>query len=295
MRFKAKLSNEKLGVFQGVAATLEKIGPLGVVHLSDTSIQLCIRNDSGQGDDVLAFSALEQKELFHDWRIESQSGNCILLQLTLQNLLDALHSARNAPQCQLKLTKRNGQAALCLETRALEVDVIHDIPVTVMRASEYQYYCPPDVPQPQVQLELPMSRNLKTVIDRLKNISRYIYLHGEMTGALTLRAETDSLVIQTYFSNLRPRLDSLDESCEENRGTVKVDTKKLATVLSSYSLRFDSIIMCLIEGYSLVVHVILSPSNCGTLTFYLPVMSINDEDMWVEEEDRRDGGEDGRQ
>lgn len=38
------------------------------------------------------------------------------------------------------------------QRQALEVDVVHDIPITVLRASEIQQYMPPDVPTPQVRL-----------------------------------------------------------------------------------------------------------------------------------------------
>jgi len=110
----------------------------------------------------------------------------------------------------MKLTKRMGQPVLCVETRAMEVDVVHDIPVFVMRASEYEYYRPPDVPQPEVQLELPNSKGFKNVVDRLKNIARNVYLHGDMMGSLTLRAETEAVSIKTFFTNLTPRFESLE-------------------------------------------------------------------------------------
>ncbi len=40
----------------------------------------------------------------------------------------------------------------------MEVDLLHEIPVRVMRAADIQYYTPPDVPPPRVQLELPYNR-----------------------------------------------------------------------------------------------------------------------------------------
>lgn len=63
----------------------------------------------------MPYSDLNQSELFLEWRIESASGNCILFELSLKNFLDALDSAKKAPQCQLKLTKRHGQPVLCVE------------------------------------------------------------------------------------------------------------------------------------------------------------------------------------
>jgi hypothetical protein len=40
----------------------------------------------------------------------------------------------------------------------MEVELLHEIPVRVMRAADIQYYTPPDVPPPRVQLELPYNK-----------------------------------------------------------------------------------------------------------------------------------------
>jgi len=238
----------------------------------------------------MPYTELNQTELFMEWRIESQSDNCILFEIALQNFLDALNSAKKAPQCQLKLTKRKGQPVLCVETRAMDVDVVHDIPVNVMRASEYEYYRPPDVPQPQVQLELPNSKGFKNVVDRLKNISRNVFLHGDMAGSLTLRSQTESVCIKTFFTSLTPRFESLEEEeCSGNKCVLKVDSKKLAMVLHAYNfLRFNAIIMCMIKDHSLILHVLLEPAASGTLTFYLPIVPLLNEDQ----EDDEQGGAD---
>ena len=263
------------------------------MHLSEDNIRFAGLKDQ-RSEDVMPYADLNQNELFMEWRIESQSENCILFELALQNFLDALNSARKAPQCQMKLTKRNGQPVLCVETRAMEVDVVHDIPVVVMRASEYSsYYRPPDVPQPQVQLELPNSKGFKTVVDRLKNIARAIYLHGDMVGSLTLACDTESVSVKTFFTNLNPRFESMeDEDCAENKCVLKVDSKKMAIVLHAYTfLRFSAIITCMIKDHSLIMHVLLDPPSYGTLTFYLPIIPLaaEEEDEWLGHEAGRIG------
>jgi hypothetical protein len=42
----------------------------------------------------------------------------------------------------MKLTKRNGQAVLCIETRAMEIDIVHDIRVTVNLTSQSNHTIP---------------------------------------------------------------------------------------------------------------------------------------------------------
>jgi len=49
--------------------------------------------------------------------------------------------------------------------QALDIELLHEIPIRVMRAADIQYYAPPDVPVPRVQLELPYNRSMRTVLE----------------------------------------------------------------------------------------------------------------------------------
>ncbi len=49
--------------------------------------------------------------------------------------------------------------------QALDIELLHEIPIRVMRAADIQYYAPPDVPMPRVQLELPYNRSMRTVLE----------------------------------------------------------------------------------------------------------------------------------
>ncbi|CAM9361929.1 unnamed protein product [Discosporangium mesarthrocarpum] len=272
MRFKAKVLQDKLLVFAGLIGALEKIGAACIMYLTETKVQFAIQETGA--DEVQVFSELEQEMLFYEYRIESQSNNCILFIANASLLLQALNSGRSAPTCQMKLAKRQGMPCLSVETRALEIDVVHDIPIRVMKASDIQYHSPPEVQMPQIQLELPRHRSLRTVIDRMKAIDKTVYVDADMGGQIVFRVEKTDATIKTYYTNLTPRFESMDEQqCRRNQASVKVDVKKLAAVLSVYSLRFDKAICCIIGGYSLVLHVILLPVGVGTLTYYMPVMN----------------------
>lgn len=66
---------------------------------------------------------------------------------------------------------------------------------------------------------------------------------------------------------------------DQNRCTLKVDSRKLSMVLHAYTfLNFNSIIMCMIREHSLVLHVLLEPASNGALTFYLPIVLLNDDE-----------------
>eukprot|EP00968_Pinguiococcus_pyrenoidosus_P023369 scaffold3726_cov270-Pinguiococcus_pyrenoidosus.AAC.9 len=281
MRFKAVLYQEKLMVAEGVIQALEKAGggttPTVLLHLSEEGLKLAL--PTNKSEDAQVFAELQQDVLFSEYRIESQSENCILLEAGLANLGRALRSGRTAPLCQLKLTKRGGQPCLCLETRALEVDVTHDIPVKVLKASEIEAYAPPEVPSPTVQLELMQSRQLRTIVDRLKVFDKYLYIDSSMAGNMTLRVQSGEVTVKTFFPNLTPRFDGMDEDAAiDNEVTVRVDGKKLASVLAFYALSCECAIACFVEGYTFIIHVFLAPRSVGTLTYYLPI-GVDDSSM----------------
>jgi len=77
----------------------------------------------------------------------------------------------------MKLAKRNGGIpCLCLDAVHAgggrgNIEVHHAIPIRIMRAVEMQYHVPPRINMPDVQLELPNDRPLRTVVERLRSMS----------------------------------------------------------------------------------------------------------------------------
>jgi hypothetical protein len=61
-----------------------------------------------------------------------------------------------------------------------------------------QYHLPPRIQSPDVQLELPLDRPIRTVVERLKIMSPYINIEGRMTGELSLSIDGDGV----FGSNL---------------------------------------------------------------------------------------------
>eukprot|EP00611_Tribonema_gayanum_P021584 TRINITY_DN4181_c0_g1_i1.p2 TRINITY_DN4181_c0_g1~~TRINITY_DN4181_c0_g1_i1.p2 ORF type:complete len:184 (-),score=64.81 TRINITY_DN4181_c0_g1_i1:445-996(-) len=183
----------------------------------------------------------------------------------------------------MKLAKRAGGVPhLVVESRmsTMEMNVAQDIPVKLMNAEEADYYKAPVVPVSQVQLEMPVQRSMRAVVDRMKGIDKYLYLDANMRGQLVVRLETDSATIKTFFTQLSPRYEGMERGPQHNRdnkATLKVDAKKLATVLQVYGMSFEGAILCFVENVSLITHVFLAAS-IGTATFYQPVMvSMADE------------------
>lgn len=204
----------------------------------------------------------------------------------------------------LKLAKRNNIPCLCLDSvsggGSSRIQVHHTIPVRILKHTEMQYHLPPQIPLPDVQLELysHQTATIKTVVERLKALSPHVYLSANMTGELTLSLDSDGASIRTFLSKLHPR----PEDCKpgETECCVKVDTKKLSACLqwqanssgnssggggggghSNYhsvsNALVSSTLLCLVQNEMLIVHAILQPASVGFFTYYVPVHYLSED------------------
>ncbi|GAB5033927.1 checkpoint protein [Nannochloropsis oceanica] len=281
MKFRAGLVAKDLSLLNGVAQCFEKIGPSCLIYLSERSIKFA--SPKLGSDDVRVFSEIEQEKIFRDYRIESLANNSILFEIGLSNLIKSFTSAKTAQFVKLKLAKRGGQPCICLEARALDIELLHEIPIRVMRAADIQYYAPPDVPVPRVQLELPYNRSMRTVLERFKSMDRFCFVDGDMGGSLRLHVQNDRCHVQTFYGNLIPRYSegmAEDEEGREDGGTgfpscsIKLDTRRLLAALYFLGgIKYETALCCLIEASCLVLHVALG-GHAGSLTYYLPIYLV---------------------
>ena len=213
MRFKAKLMNDQLALLHAVISPISKLQDanrrFAVLYLDKEYVRISCKSESG----ITCFAELSQKELFVEHRIESAADNVIVCQVDLVSFKLALQSVvggggsigkpnqqrgsyssnnngnvLNSIQQEvviLKLAKRNQLPCLCLEGRHAQsdqsnhdVEIHQAIPVTIMRKTEMQNHLPPQINMPQVQLELPIDRPIRPVIDKLKALGQ----HGTCTA-----------------------------------------------------------------------------------------------------------------
>ena len=120
----------------------EKIGKTASIFLDTEFMRIAVIGDA---DAPRVFTEIKCATIFSEYRIESQSGNQILFEIDLDLFSRALTSGRHAQVCDLKMVKRGSLPCLCLETRAVDLHVQHDIPIKVLRAANIAFLAPPDV------------------------------------------------------------------------------------------------------------------------------------------------------
>lgn len=247
MKFKARINKENLNTLHGVIVALQRVGEKAVLLLSEDKIRIAVINENI--DSPKTYSELVTNILFTDYNIESLSSNFILLELELEHFSKALTSGKNAPQCQLKLIKRNSCPFLCFETKSittLTMDVSHDIPIRIHRSDDINYYLPPAVPSPNVALELPRGKLMKIVLEKMCKISKNVYITAYQSGRLNFRVDDTSATINTFFNNLQPDWGVLDQIEDiQNKATVKIDIRKISSVLNIHSLSWDNALLCM--------------------------------------------------
>lgn len=248
MKFRAKLTKDSLITLYNVILTFERIASCATIYLDEDTVRISLLSESI--DAPKCFAEINAKNLFSEYRIESQSENTILFEIYLNQLSRALASGKVASQSQLKLVKRDGRPCLCFETKAdesiLSVDVYHDIPLKLMKSTEVIHYLPPHMPAPTVALDLPKSKLMKTVVDKMSKFAKHVQITAAQSGQLALRADHSSVVINTYYTGLTARyIGELSPGTAANNQVVcKLNLRKLSVVLNMNNLLVDHATLC---------------------------------------------------
>jgi len=330
-----------------------------VLYLDNDKLVFSTRGSSfkNDSDGIFCFAELiSTNGIFNSHVIESlEVDNAILMELSLSQFKTALKGVLSTQkeatnnggnfvtigassiEVIIKLAKRNGGLPhLCFEVRDpltfnTRTDVNHGnaategigvnyaVPVRIMRVVELQYHVPPRLGMPDVQLVLPKDRPIRNVVERLRGISPYLYMEGNMKGVLTLRIDSEGGSIRISFDKLIPIHEDCKSSTQTSnqqvdnsqahghdddgdigkertsqttytqkepvRCTVKVDSKKLHASLhwqATLGIRdVSSAVLCMWENEMLVLDVTLNP-EIGRFMYYIPVHYVSSGDISLE-------------
>lgn len=283
MRFKARIGKENLIALHSVISSLERIGLRAALHLSPESIKISVIANAI--DDPRCFCEVSSDKMFHDYRIESQSDNSILFEIGLDLLSIALKSGLSADICQLKLVKRGSKPCLCFEAQASHtatiLDVKHDIPIRVQKASDIVYYQPPEVPPPDTALQLPRSKLLRTIIDKMARFGKSMKITSSQLGQLSFQIASyqSSVDIKTFVPNLTPiYTETMDRATYSNNvASVNVDINKLSAILRLHDLKWDNAVLYVTDNSTLFLE--LPYMDSGTIGFYVPIIMQGQDGM----------------
>jgi hypothetical protein len=227
--------------------------------------------------------ACAQLQLFEAADVESNAANHIGFELQLDQLERAVRSIQLAHKSTIKLTKI-GQLA-CLELGGMirqgkeqvETKVTQRVPVQILAPQQLAFYVEPHLGEPDVILELPKAQaQLKSVVERLKNISDRIELSSAQTGRFQLSCTTDMCSVSVEFKRLKPaNVNAEHRPPDDNTATVVVAAKNLAKVMgaSALSVNNGNCYAFFKHNHGIVIHATAPPPVAYWLSFHIPALS----------------------
>uniref|UniRef100_A0A8I3NB05 Checkpoint protein HUS1 n=1 Tax=Canis lupus familiaris TaxID=9615 RepID=A0A8I3NB05_CANLF len=242
MKFRAKIVDAAcLNHFTRVSAMIAKLAKTCTLRISPEKLNFVL-SDRAASAGVSMWCELEQENFFSEFQMEgiSAENNAIYLDLTAENLSRALKTAQNARALKIKLTNKHFPC-LTVSIELLSVSsssrvVTHDIPVKVIPRKLWKDLQEPTIPDSDVSIYLPALKTMKSIVEKMKNISNHLIMEANLSGELNLKIETELVCVTTHFKDLgNPPPASEDASQErppEQMAEVHIDIRKLLQFLA---------------------------------------------------------------
>ncbi|XP_039091604.1 checkpoint protein HUS1 isoform X3 [Hyaena hyaena] len=191
----------------GVSNMVSKLAKACTLRISPEKLNFIVSDKVANGG-VSMWCELEQENFFSEFQMEgvSAENNEIYLELTAENLSRALKTAQNARALKVKLTNKHFPC-LTISIELLSVSsssriVTHDIPVKVIPRKLWKDLQEPAVPDADVSIYLPVLKTMKSIVEKMKNISNHLIIEANLSGELNLKIETELVCVTTHFKDL---------------------------------------------------------------------------------------------
>ncbi|KAM3929487.1 checkpoint protein HUS1 isoform 2-T2 [Leptodactylus fuscus] len=155
--------------------------------------------------------------------------------------------------------------------------VTHDIPVSVIPRRLWNDFKEPIVPDFDVSVYLPAIKTMKSVVERMKNLSNFIVIEANRNGEINLKIETDLVFVSTHFKDLGnpPWVSESSQSDSQERDTdimseARVDIKKLLQFLAGQQVNPNKAICNIV--HKRMVHFILLHDDVS-LQYFIPAVA----------------------
>ena len=243
MKFRARLSREGVVQLNAIVSNLAKQGETSLIYLDTSFFRFAVQSGSIEG--VKAFAEINVENMFVEYRIQSNNNNIITFEVDLTLFSKALSSGKFSSACVIKLSKRDDKPHLSFEYAAREslvgLDVLHEIPVKLIRVNNQADILPPNVNDPEVSIMLSKSKSLKYIIDRFTKFSKNVSIRVHPSGRVSMHVDSSNAVIETFFSDISANILIPNFQEEIN---VTFNIKRLSTVLDYGLLSVQSNVLC---------------------------------------------------
>uniref|UniRef100_A0A8U8B7C7 Checkpoint protein n=1 Tax=Geospiza parvula TaxID=87175 RepID=A0A8U8B7C7_GEOPR len=246
MRFRAKIVDLAcLNHFSRIINTIAKLAKTCILRLTVCKLYFILSDKVANGGASM-WCELSQGNFFDEFQMEGVAAehNEIYLEFVPENLWRAFKTAQSAKAVKIKLTNKHCPCLrVAVELPSLSSSsriVTHDIPVGVIPRRMWNDFREPSVPDFDVSIYLPVLKTMKSVVERMKNLSNFIVIEANLSGEMNLKIETDLVSVTTHFKDLgNPPWASEDgyQSSAQGRDVESmaeacIDIKKLQQLLA---------------------------------------------------------------
>ncbi|XP_018423612.1 PREDICTED: checkpoint protein HUS1 isoform X1 [Nanorana parkeri] len=284
MRFRCKIVDVScLNHFTRVLNTITKLTKSCTLRLTPSNLYFILTDKVANGG-VSMWCELCQANFFDEYQMEGVSAeqNEIYLEMVPENFSRALKTAQNAKAVKIKLTNKHCPClTVAVELPSLSSSsriVTHDIPVSVIPRRLWNDFKEPTVPDFDVSIYLPAIKTMKSVVERMKNLSNFIVIEANRNGEINLKIETDLVSVSTHFKDLgNPPWVSDDvsqtstqEKDPEFMSEARVDIRKLLQFLAGQQVNPNKAICNIV--HKRMVHFILLHDDVS-LQYFIPALA----------------------
>lgn len=253
MKFRAVMIDAgPMREFSNVVTIISKLSKECVLRLANDQLNFIVSEENSGPSTPMLWCEIPHTMFFSEYQIVGidEENRDIYLTVNSANLARSLVTLKSAKSLKMKLTKKQCPC-LTLEIEMPSVisqqtrQVTHDIPVAVIPRKMWSDFQAPRVPDPDITIELPSLKQLRTTIDRMKTMSSEVVIRASAEGRLTLQIKTGMAKVSTRFKDLRVEsfegpIDHSDSETESQTNedmsqicNCRVDAKKLSMFLSA--------------------------------------------------------------
>ncbi|CAF4941588.1 unnamed protein product [Pieris macdunnoughi] len=280
MKFRAVMVDAgPMREFTNIVSTISRLSKECILRLSSDKLYLIVSEDNSGPTPPMLWCEMPQSTFFLEYQIVGVDDEYkdIYLGIVSANLSKSLVTLKTAKCLKMKLTKKQCPC-LTLEiempssTSQQSRQVTHDIPVVVIPRKMWSEFHEPRVPHPDISIELPALKQLRTTIDRMKCMCPEVVIRASAEGRLTLQIKTDLAKVSTRFKDLRVEAfeGPIDHSDSETETQImedvsrtcycRVDAKKFSMFLSADQISHNRTI-CSIVHKKLVILCLQTEEN----------------------------------
>ncbi|XP_025919728.1 checkpoint protein HUS1 isoform X1 [Apteryx rowi] len=267
----------------GVVNTVARLAKTCTLRLTADKLYFILSDKVANGG-VSVWCELCQGNFFDEFQMEGVAAehNEIYLELVPENLSRALKTAQNAKTVKIKLTNKHCPClTVAVELPSLSSSsriVTHDIPVGVIPRRLWNDFREPGVPDFDVSIYLPVLKTMKSVVERMKNLSNCIVIEANLSGEMNLKIETDLVSVTTHFKDLGNPPWASDDECQssaqgrdlESMAEARIDIKKLLQLLAGQQVNPTKALCNIVSRR--IVHFILLHEDVS-LQYFIPALA----------------------